>query len=141
MMDVKIDVLETEDQAVLVTATAQGYLGTEHFDKKLTMKQVYAEGFSAEELISDISIELALKYKEKYGVKCWISSVKIEDEERADYEEPEVDCEDDIPDECIWSDEDYEVEEKLKEVGDEAFWEVACKVLADSYRRKLSYEA
>ena len=81
MMQVNVNVLDTMDRSLNVTATARGYYGTSTFDVRHICSMNYGPGFSVEEIISDMSIRIAFQYMEKYGARCWVEKIDIEEEE------------------------------------------------------------
>jgi len=81
MMNVEVNVLDTEDKSLYVTAVARGYYGTPEFEVRHTCSMNYGPGFSVEEIISDMSIRIAFQYMEKYGARCWVESITIDKED------------------------------------------------------------
>jgi len=128
MLKMDIRVLDTKAQDVTVRAYARGFYGTPDFNVTMVETMNYAPQYTVEELISDISMRAALSWQKQVGGKCWIERIVIEETNYEDYDE-----EDDIPEECLWDGKEID-EAKLRQVGDEAFWEAACKVLAESYQ-------
>ena len=79
MLNLIVDVLDTEDRCVEATARAVGLANSQVEDKSVETSSYYTEGHTVEEIVSDISMDLALEFFERYGQRCEVTYIRIEE--------------------------------------------------------------